>query len=287
MSNDNMTMAQKFGTIAIQAAGNAAITSLTTDMSKMTGEAAVDSASVWGKLWNQLGWWAIPVYALFTGTLGGLLGLAASKVAQSKSEISSVTGASNSVSAGRLTTGMLTYAEGNVNEFTDPNTLTEGRMYNVDAADGRTYRARYMGRNPKTHITNGPEFHLAGERGREAIIDAHTTRQIQMDESGIWQAIKTLSAGGSFRPRPHGMRAFAEGNISDYSDYSEYSDYSDTTVGGVDLASLQSTIDRQNDILESIEENGIKAYFDVYGKGGLIDSYDTGKKTVTRYGQRY
>lgn len=52
-------------------------------------------------------------------------------------------------------------------------------------------------------------------------------------------------------------------------------------------ASLQSSIDRQSELLERALSEGIKGVFNVYGPKGLIDSYDTGKKTVTRHGQRY
>lgn len=294
MSNDNMTAAQKFGMVAIQAAGNAAITALTADMSQATGDAAINSASVWGKLWNQLGWWAIPVYALFTGTLGGLMGLAASKIAKSKSEIASVTGANNSVASGRLSTGMLTYAEGNVNEFTDPGSLTPGRSYNVDGADGKTYRAKYTGRNPQTHITNGPEFHLAGEDGKEAIIDARTTRLMQMDDTGIWRAIQVLYNGGSLqslqrRRRGRGIPAFAGGNLDDFDSLVESDDIAASGAGASQeqMVAFQQSLDRNSAVLERALTEGIRGVFDVYGKGGLIDSYDSGKKTATRYGQRY
>lgn len=213
------------------------------------------------------------------------MGLAVSQIAKSKAQISQATGAS--ISAGRLATGMLTYAEGNVNEFTDPSTLTPGRHYNVDAADGKTYRAKYTGANPKTHITNGPEFHLAGEAGREAIIDAHTTRLLQMDETGIWSAIQTLYNGGGLtmgrRRKGRGVAAFADGNLDDFADYAESGDYSDDS----NLSSLQASIDRQSDLLEDLRTNGIKAFFDVYGKGGLVDSYDRGKKNVQRHGEKY
>ena len=288
MANDNMSVTQKFASMAIQSAGNAAITMLNVEMSKAAAKAATDSPGVLGTLWKQLGWAAAPVFAIFTGLLGGLMGLAASKISKSKSEIASATGTGSSVASGRLATGMLTYAEGNVNEFTNPDSLTPGRQYNVDAADGRTYRARYMGRNPRTHITNGPEFHLSGERGREAIIDARTTRHIQMNESGIWQAIKTLSSGGSlhgYHPRRGGMRSFAEGNIDEF----EYG----TQGGGMagmsaeQLKSLQDSIDRQSELLDRALTHGIKGVFDVYGRGGLVDSYDTGKREAMRHGQRY
>ena len=294
MQNDNLDMAQKFEMIALQAVGQAAIAGLTAAISEATAKTAVNQAVTASKDTAEHGSIVGPILtAISTAVLGGLMGLAASKIMKSKAQIAQVTGAS-SVSAGRLSTGMLTYAEGNVNEFTDPATLTPGRSYNVDGADGKTYRARYTGKNPRTHITNGPEFHLVGEAGREAIIDAKTTRLLQMNETGIWQAIQTLYNGGTigsrrFTRRGMSIRPFADGNLDDFIDSSASGD----SVGGISgisaeqAASLQASIDRQSDLLEDLRINGIKATFDVYGKGGLVDSYDSGKKTLNRYGQRY
>ena len=53
------------------------------------------------------------------------------------------------------------------------------------------------------------------------------------------------------------------------------------------MLALQGSLDRQNDLLEQLLVKGVKGVFNVYGKGGLIDSYDTGKKTASRYGQNY
>ena len=165
-------------------------------------------------------------FYIFTGLLGGLMGLAASKISSAKSTIAQATG--SSVGQGRLATGMLTYAGGNVNEMTEPGSLTPGRHYNVDGADGRTYRAKYMGKDARTHITTGPEFHLVGEKGREAIIDAHTTRSIQMNDPEIWRTIQTLYNGGSMSRvrsrRGRGVRAFADGNLGDFDAYTDVTD---------------------------------------------------------------
>lgn len=291
MSNENLSTAQKVEMMIVQAAGQAMISMLTASLAADTAETASHAPSWISKTLKELGPIGGPVaVGVFTALIGGLMGLATSKITKSKSQIAQVTGAS--ASAGRLSTGMLTYAEGNVNEFTDPSSLTPGKRYNVDAADGKTYRARYMGRNPKTHLTNGPEFHLSGERGREMIIDAGTTRQITMNEGEIWHAIQTLSGGGSarrFARRGRGIPAFADGNIEDFIDGSVSGD----SVAGMSgmsaeqAASLQASIDRQADLLEDLRINGIKATFDVYGKGGLVDSYDSGKKTLNRYGERY
>ena len=291
MSNDNLSTAQKFQMIAVQAAGNAAIAMLTADLAQSQGETADTLPVILAKCLKIDPIWGSAIFAALSATIGGLMGMAVSKITKSKSEIAQVTGAS--ANAGRLTTGMLTYAEGNVNEFSDPASLTVGRSYNVDAADGRTYRARYMGRNPKTHLTSGPEFHLSGERGREMIIDAGTTRQITMNEGEIWHAIQTLSAGGrlSATRRRRGVRAFADGNVDDFEEMTADGGGMMADGGmGFDPVAMQASLDRNSAVQEALLERlsqPIQAKFDVYGKGGLVDSYDTGKKTVTRHGERY
>ena len=293
MSNENLSTTQKVEMMIVQAAGQAMISMLTASLAANTAETEANAPSWVSKTLKELGPIGGPVaVGVFTALIGGLLGMATSKITKSKSQIAQATGAS-SASAGKLTTGMLTYAEGNVNEFTDPSTLTVGRSYNVDAADGRTYRARYMGNNPRTHLTNGPEFHLSGERGREMIIDAGTTRQITMNDNEIWRSIQTLSSGGRLHGVPsrrrRGVRAFAEGNVEDFSEYSEMSDYSDYSDYS-DNEELRNALDRNSAVQEALLERlsqPIQAKFDVYGRGGLIDSYDRGKKTVVRHGERY
>ena len=293
MQNDNLSASQKFGLMAVQAAGQAAITSLTVNFAENTAQTAADTPSVLSKLYKQLGWGAIPVFAVFTGLLGGLLGLAASKIAKSKSEIAQATGAS--VGAGRLATGMLTYAEGNVNELTDPASLTPGRQYNVDGADGKTYRARYMGKGAKTHITNGPEFHLVGEAGREAIIDAKTTRLLQMNETGIWRDIQTLYNGGSIsglstRRRRGGVRAFADGNVGEFE---EMADGGTTAVYGTDgmgMEQMLTALDRNSAIQEALLERlnqPIYAQNILYGPDGLPNVINKLNKEAQRHGEKY
>ena len=289
MTNDNLSAEQKFEMIALQTAGQTAIAMMSAEMFKSETGALVSLPQILAECLKINPIAGAAIFAVLTALIGAGIGVATSKLAKGKSEVAQVTGAS-SASAGRLSTGMLTYAEGNVNEFTDPDSLTPGRQYNVDAADGRTYRAKYTGRNPRTHITSGPEFHLVGEAGREAIIDAKTTRNIQMNEPEIWRSIQTLYNGGmpalrrSMR-RGRGVRAYAEGNLDDFEMTAD-----NTMDGGISMemaASLQQSIDRQSDLLERAMKDGIKGVFNVYGKGGLVDSYDTGKKTVKRYEERY
>lgn len=291
MSNNNLSTSQKFQMFAVQAAGQAAITMLTTDLFQQQAKQTVQMPGILGKLLGEMPYpAAIATYAAVTALMGGLMALAVSQASKSKSQIAQATGAN--VSAGRLSTGMLTYAEGNVNEFTNPSSLTPGQRYNVDAADGKTYRARYMGANPTTHLTNGPEFHLVGERGREAIIDANTTRKLQMNDTGIWQAIQTLYNGGrvrATRQRGGGMSNFADGNLDEFADGASAQGSAGSAQPAFTdmLAAIQASLDRNSEVMEKAVRNGIKGVFNVYGKGGIIDSYDTGKKNVGRYGEKY
>ena len=290
MSNNNLSTSQKVQLLAVQAAGQAAISALTATFAETTAETTARTPSVFAWLWSKLGWGAIPVFALFTGGLGALMGLATSAITKSKSQIAKVTGAS--VSAGRLATGMQTYAEGNVNEMTDPSTLTPGRHYNVDGSDGKTYRARYMGEGAKTHITSGPEFHLVGEKGQEAIIDAHTTRLIRMNDTGIWRDIQTLYNGGSLsavtrRRRGRGMKAFAEGNLEELDGAYEAHE-TNGTYG--DLDAMTEAMNRQSAVQEALLERlrePIVAQNIWTGPDGIPNMYNKMQREAVRHGVKY
>ena len=84
------------------------------------------------------------------------------------------------------------------------------------------------------------------------------------------------------------MAAFADGNLDDFT---EMGDGDPTALGnaiGVEqIMAMQASLDRNSEVLERALTEGFRGVFDVYGKGGLIDSYDTGKKTVNRHGERY
>ena len=287
MSNDNLTTEEKFEMFALQAAGQAAIGMLTTNLFQEEANQMVRMPGILGKLLGEMPYpAAMATYAVITALMGGLMGMAVSQVGKSKSQIAQVTGAS--ASAGKLTTGMKTYAEGNVNELTDPSTLTPGRQYNVDGADGKTYRARYMGVGARTHITNGPEFHLVGEKGREAIIDAHTTRNIQLNEPEIWGAIKTLYNGGSLRHstrRRRGVRAYADGNIDDFGEMEQTG-----STGDMDIASMKEALDRNSAVQEALLERlnqPIYAQNILYGADGLPNVLAKLEREAKRHGEKY
>ena len=294
MTNDNLSAEQKFQMIALQAAGQSAIAMMQTNMFKSETGALVALPQILAECLEINPIAGAAIFAVLSALLGVAIGAATSKLAKGKSEVAQVTGAS--ASAGRLSTGMLTYAEGNVNEFTDPASLTPGRQYNVDGADGKTYRARYMGKGAKTHITNGPEFHLVGEAGREAIIDAKTTRLLQMNETGIWRDIQTLYNGGSIaglstrRRRGTGVAAFADGNVGEFEEMADGGGLTADGTGGMNadvMTSMLETNSRLADLLENALANGIKAVNKWTGSDGIPAMYNKMQKEAQRHGEKY
>jgi len=228
MSNENMTATQKFGMIAIQAAGNAAITGLNIAMSETVAQTTADSPAVLSKLWKQLGWAAVPVYAIFTGLLGGLMGMAASAISKGKSEISSATGQGG----GRLVTGMLTYAEGN---------------YPVLGADGKTYNAKYEGR-PETGIySGGARFGIFSEKKPEAIIDGDTTERILLDYPKIWRDILTIKKHGRLK---EAYATYAGGNAEEIAAYYK----ADQQAAANTVANAKGTVEVSTAELENLSE---------------------------------
>ena len=91
------------------------------------------------------------------------------------------------------------------------------------------------------------------------------------------------------RRRGRGIPAFAGGNLDDFDSLVGSDDIAASGAGASQeqMVAFQQSLDRNSAVLERALAEGIRGVFDVYGKGGLIDSYDSGKKTATRYGQRY
>lgn len=113
-----------------------------------------------------------------------------------------------------------------------------------------------------------------------------------MNDTGIWRAIQTLYNGGtlrSVRRNRGGVSNFASGNLDDFADTIgvQSSGTSEMSLGSDVLAALQASLDRNSEIMEKAVSDGIKGVFDIYGKGGLVDSYDKGKKNASRHGEKY
>ena len=184
--------------------------SLTNEAATTTGEVNLGIASGAAKTIGKLGWWGIPLVAVITALLNGLLSWALGSLFKGKESSSSSSSAKNNL---RLVKGMLTYDEGNVQTFQQAR---EGGAYTVLGNDGRVYSARKQ-RELKTGIVKSPiatmvngQPSLVAERGPEMVIGRRTLRDMTLFRPDLVQQIIKFD-----RNRRHGFRTYDEGNISD------------------------------------------------------------------------
>ena len=185
-----MTQATEQTKTAIQ--GQSAVTDLTVEQAKTQAETTMGISQGGSKTIGQLGWWGIPLIAVITAALNALMSAAMGSVNKAKNEISSATG----VGGGKkLSTGMMTYAEGN---------------YPVLGNDGKVYDAKYEGSNIKTGIyKGGAHFGIFSEKQPEMIVDGKTTQKLVLNYPYIYDAITTIAKHGRLKTA---MPTFASGD---------------------------------------------------------------------------
>lgn len=173
--------------------GTQAVTDLTVQGAKTTGDISAGIASGSAKTIGQLGWWGIPLIAVISAALSALMGAAMGKLNKAKEEVASATGVSSS--KGRVAAGMLTYAKGD---------------YPVLANDGHIYNARYQ-KELKTGVYGGgAHFGIFSEKKPEMIVDGDTTQKLILNYPHIYDSILTIARHGQLKQAA--MPAFATGS---------------------------------------------------------------------------
>ena len=185
-----MTQTTEQTKTAIQ--GQSAITDLTVEQAKTQAETTMGISQGGSKTIGKLGWWGIPLIAVITAALNALMSAAMGSVNKAKSEVAAATG----VGGGKkLSTGMLTYADGN---------------YPVLGNDGKVYDAKYEGSNLKTGVyKGGAHFGIFSEKLPEMIVDGKTTQKLILNYPHIYDAITTIAKHGRL---VNAMPTFAAGD---------------------------------------------------------------------------
>lgn len=178
------------------------------------------------------------------------------------------------VSTGKLSTGMLTYANGRY------PTYGNGTM-EVQGNDGKTYNATV-----KPNLTTGeyakPHLGIVGENGAELIVDHKTYTGLKTQAPQVLQVIYDMHKYGRLRlnygkvmsqneyvtsmmldaPR-RGVRTYASGNI-------------DEVIGAADAANVYSNdgrlteaLERNNAIMERMLVEGVQSKIVMLGDDGL------------------
>ena len=244
-----------------------------TEAAKTQANTLMGIAGGAAKTIGSLGWWGIPLIAVITALLNGLLAFAMNKV----SSLFGGGGGTDSNAAGpavKLATGMLTYDSGNVQAFRG---VIDGRTYPVVGSDGRVYAAHDAGelstglvRDPITTLVNGQPA-LVAERGPEMVIGRETTAAMMMNRPDLLAQIVALDRNRSGLT----YQAYDSGNVASVA--------AAAPAGDQDTVALRSVIAQLSAVLISLQEKGIPAHINQYGRGGIVDSASRGQDFMSQF----
>ena len=148
----------------------------------------------------------------------------------------------------KLSTGMLTYAEGN---------------YPVLGNDGKVYDAKYEGSGMKTGIYGGgAHFGIFSEKQPEMIVDGKTTQKLILNYPYIYDAITTIAKNGRL---VNAMPTFASGDYPAGMQRITQVESKDMSYGFEQMEAMQQQLAESREInrrLLMAIENGIVAHLD-------------------------
>ena len=238
------------------------------------------------KIIGSLGWWGIPLVAVITALLNGLLSMALNALFGGSSSANNNNAAASQKKI-KLASGMLTYDEGNVRT--------------VVGDDGRVYRAKEqrslpegvsMVTEPIATRVNGQQA-LVGERGPEIVIGRKTTRAIQMNRPDLLRDLAMIDRGITTRK----VRTFDEGNISDMAtafagqlpapqpsaDGQQSNGQIDTATADA-LRQLPAAMAAFAQVMGMIQKDGIPANLNMFGDNGAYKKFQQADKFYKKYG---
>lgn len=240
-------------------AQSAAATDVSTQAAKTEANVGLGIAEGSAKTIGSLGWWGIPLIAVITAVLNGLLGFAMGKVSSLFGK-----GKDNNINtkSTKVVSGMLTYDSGNVQDLR-PFVGNDGSLYWA-SEDNNPHDGVSLLTQPTATTINGHPS-LVAENGPELVIGRETTQAMMMNNPQLLKALVNYDRNYS------GRRAYDAGNIAETSPTvvagASVSDEMESYQASTNVALLQAV----NTLLQRLEQP-IEAKIDMYGRGKLYDS---------------
>ena len=240
-------------------AQSAAATDVSTQAAKTEANVGLGIAEGSAKTIGSLGWWGIPLIAVITAVLNGLLGFAMGKVSSLFGK-----GKDNNINtkSTKVVSGMLTYDSGNVQDLR-PFVGNNGSLYWA-TEDSKPHNGVSLLTQPTATTINGQPS-LVAENGPELVIGRETTQAMMMNNPQLLKALVNYDRNYS------GRRAYDTGNIAETSPTvaagASVSDEMVSYQASTNVALLQAV----NTLLQRLEQP-IEAKIDMYGRGKLYDS---------------
>lgn len=254
--------------LSANAASNAA--ELGQDAASTSAEVPLGIAKGAAKTIGKLGWWGIPLVAVISSLLMGLLSSALSsagaETAAATKEPDTKASEPKINSKLRLGKGMLTYNEGNVKRFVGD--------------DGRVYTAR-EDMDPGTGLVAHPiatmvqgQPALVAEKGPEIVVGRETTRNIMMNEPELIRYLAEYD-------KHHGryLPTFDAGNVAGATEATPAPFNNDNNSISQTLIALNQTLA----MLQQQIATGIRANINMYGTDGLYEQHKKAEAFMKRY----
>lgn len=209
---------------------------------------------------GKLGWWGIPLIAVISAVLGGLLSMA-------KGALSGAFGGNKAADTNsnnfKVTSGMLTYDSGNVQGLR-PYVADTGEIFLAQEDNARHGGVNLLTTPTATTINGQPS--LVAENGPEIVIGRETTRAMMMNSPQLLKALVNFDRNYSGRSV---CRTFDGGNVAESADLSGASLSGDLIASNV--AANDALLQAANALLKRLSEP-IPAKIDMFGHGNLYDS---------------
>lgn len=282
VQGDIQQATQEIGNQTLQVQQTQTQQEVQTESAKTQANTTMGIASGAAKIIGSLGWWGIPLVAVITALLNGLLSFAMGKVS-SLFGGGKDNGSDNGPTV-KLASGMLTYDSGNVQAFRG---VQDGKTYPVVGNDGRVYAAKDGGelstglvRDPITTLVNGQPA-LVAERGPEMVIGRETTAAMMMARPDLLAEIVKFDRNRSGQT----YRAYDSGNVpaivSALPAGATVPDGSQSGLTPADIAALRDSLDGFAAVMTLIQRNGL--HVNKFGRGSVTEASASGTKFMQKY----
>lgn len=250
---------------------------LSEEATTTTGKVGLGIAGGAAKIIGTLGFWGIPLIAVITALLMGLLSWA----------ISAAFGGSDSGGADsgpnvKLATGMLTYDGGNVQSVGGGSTPSGDTTSPVLGTDGKVYNAKQVGKlhtgivtQPIATMVNGQPS-LVGEKGPEMVIGRETTAAMQMARPDLINEIVKFDKNFSGR----GFRTYDDGNLSDFATVPDASAAGENMLTSDDIQGFRDTMAEFTAMMLLLQKNGL--HVNKFGRGSVTQESADGAAFMRR-----
>jgi hypothetical protein len=280
----------------------------TTDATELAGEGTkagglipLGIAEGAAKIIGTLGFWGIPLIAVISALLMGLLSWALSAAFGS----SDSGGGADTGPNVKLATGMLTYDSGNVQSVSGgspagspspsgyapsaspggsgaPAGFAGGDRTPVLGTDGKVYNAKQVGKlqtgivtQPIATMVNGQPS-LVGEKGPEMVIGRETTAAMQMARPDLINEIVKFDKNFSGR----GFRTYDDGNLSDFATVPDASAAGENMLTSDDIQGFRDTMAEFTAMMLLLQKNGL--HVNKFGRGSVTQESADGAAFMRR-----